>query len=202
MKNKTKYYIGWKRNFIELISYNSTELSINVTTGKPKNIYKWNAICHSCNNIFIVNNITLNAKVKSCGCEFKKHKKSFSKTFAGSNKLNDGEAGFNVLYNEYIRSAKRRSLEFIISIELFRTLSKKKCHYCGIEPFKISYDSFSKKTTGYIYNGLDRKDPKKGYTNDNIVTCCSDCNYAKKSMEYNQFLNFIERLKTHTINEN
>lgn len=44
--------------------------------------------------------------------------------------------------------------------------SKLKCHYCGS---KLN-------STGY---GLDRKDSNKGYTKDNVVTCCGMCNRTK-----------------------
>ena len=37
-------------------------------------------------------------------------------------------------------------------------------------------------------------DNEKGYTFDNVVPCCSICNYAKKSMSKEQFLQWIKRI--------
>lgn len=33
-----------------------------------------------------------------------------------------------------------------------------------------------------------------GYTLDNCVSCCADCNYAKKHMPIGHFLKWINRL--------
>jgi len=198
VNNIPKDWTGVTLNNVKVISLHS--IVKNYTNkGKTQNIYKWNAICLNCNKEFIVPSSYLNSNAKSCGCKLKEHREEFGKKFAGTNKLNDGESGFNILYNDYVRSANRRNFQFNITVEKFRELTKSNCHYCGEAPCKISYDSSSKKTTGYIFNGLDRKDSKVGYIEKNVLPCCSICNYAKRSMSYNDYINHIKKSAIHLI---
>lgn len=198
VKNIPKDWTGITLNDVKVLTLHSI-VKNKTNKGKIQNIYKWNAICLSCNKEFIVPSSYLNSNVKSCGCKLKEHKKEFGKKFAGANKLIDGEAGFNILYNEYVRSADRRNFKFSITLEKFRELTKLTCHYCGEAPCKISYDSISKKTTGYIFNGLDRKDSKIGYIEENVLPCCSICNYAKRSMSYTDYINHVKKSAIHLI---
>ena len=72
------------------------------------------------------------------------------------------------------KSAKERGINFSLLFELYETqLWGKPCHYCGC---KIEI------------TGLDRKDSSKGYSLDNIVPCCHDCNRKKKDKPYDQFV--------------
>ena len=79
--------------------------------------------------------------------------------------------------------ARRRGLSVGLSFEIFCSIHKKTCIYCGgVLPKK-----------GY---GIDRKDSTKGYTRSNSVPCCSICNRAKSDMSTVQFKQWIERLKS------
>jgi hypothetical protein len=103
------------------------------------------------------------------------------------------------LQRVYEREAVRRNLIFKLSQTHFDNLIKQNCHYCGIAPFAV----FKRK--GYaneflIFNGLDRKNNKKGYTLTNTVPCCKHCNFAKRDRPYNDFLYWINRIKQHDIN--
>jgi hypothetical protein len=53
----------------------------------------------------------------------------------------------------------------------------KECHYCAFTP-----------TEGEHLNGLDRIDAKKGYTDDNTVTCCTACNIMRGTLLVDTFL--------------
>jgi hypothetical protein len=123
----------------------------------------------------------------SCGCSRK----------AGMSNIHarpTGESSKNRLFNNYIQGAKRRNLLFDIDKEYFFELTKKNCHYCGIQPFR-STKGINKNGNGHIlYNGIDRKEPNLGYTKDNSVSCCKNCNYAKGTMTYLEFNQYIERL--------
>tara|TARA_S200002703_G_scaffold146114_1_gene140940 strand:+ start:440 stop:994 length:555 start_codon:yes stop_codon:yes gene_type:complete len=74
-----------------------------------------------------------------------------------------------------IRSAaKRRNINFSLPSELYESqLWGKPCHYCGCD---------------LEVTGLDRKDSDKGYTPDNVVPCCADCNVKKSTKPYEQFI--------------
>lgn len=73
------------------------------------------------------------------------------------------------------------------------------CYYCGVVK-----DSFLKdRKTGFLlyYNGLDRIDSSKGYTNENTVPACKWCNISKSQMTTTEFKEFIIRLHNHKICE-
>lgn len=106
-----------------------------------------------------------------------------------------GECSFNGLYLRYQHNAATRNLQFELSKEEFRTLTKQNCHYCNQEPNGIHK---GKTAHGeYLYNGVDRKDHKLSYTVDNCVSSCTLCNFAKHKLGYNEFLNWVDKIATY-----
>jgi hypothetical protein len=80
-------------------------------------------------------------------------------------------------------SANERGIHFSLPLKLYESkLWGKPCHYCGCDI----------ETTG-----LDRKDSSKGYTPDNVVPCCWDCNLMKGTKLYEEFL---QEIKINTCN--
>ncbi len=126
---------------------------------------------------------------KSCGC-FNREQSSKKNT------LSDGIAGFNSIYNTYKWGAEKVGREFNLSKEDFRLLTSSNCHYCGCPPFNIKKKR-SPYGIDYIYNGIDRKDNKKGYTLSNCVSCCKICNQAKHTFSYGEFVAWIKRIKSY-----
>ena len=105
-------------------------------------------------------------------------------------KLPKGQAAFNdVLINYKIR-AKRKSIEFKLSKEQFRELTSRNCIYCNSVPNQNTnrphsnpkYKHAMRFNGDYIYNGIDRKDPKIGYIFENCVPCCGSCNTIKNDV--------------------
>ena len=90
------------------------------------------------------------------------------------------KAEYDTMYREFPRSkytihkagAKYRSISFEITFEEFMQFWQKDCYYCGKSISSI---------------GLDRIDSTKGYTTDNIVSCCSTCNTAKSTLTQLEF---------------
>jgi hypothetical protein len=74
-------------------------------------------------------------------------------------------------YSDYKRSAITRNKSFEISKEVFDKVRSENCYLCGKQ------NSINHK------NGIDRVDNAKGYVEDNIKSCCSDCNYLKRDYE-------------------
>ena len=68
-------------------------------------------------------------------------------------------------YSKYKQSAKEKGLEFSISIEDFEDWLLTSCIYCGFEEVV----------------GLDRIDNSKGYTQHNVVPCCTLCNKTRSN---------------------
>jgi hypothetical protein len=126
--------------------------------------------------------------IKSCGCFIytEEGKKSLSKR----HRLDWGESAKNRIIGMYKSNAKIKGIEFDLSKEQMEILFKGKCFYCGREPYK-NMDK-PKFYGNYTYNGIDRLINTKGYTSDNTVSCCSQCNYLKNSYDYEDFTKIIK----------
>ena len=86
------------------------------------------------------------------------------------------QAGVNRIYTSYRYRCKTRNIFFSISVEQFYKLSQKRCVYCNAAPAN------RERGFDFIYNGLDRKDNRKGYTKDNSLPCCGTCNSLKSNI--------------------
>ena len=106
----------------------------------------------------------------------------------------------------YIRGAKKRGLSYNLTEAEFVKLAKQDCHYCGAEPSNVfnlkKPDGTPKAAEPFVYNGIDRVDPSQGYTWDNCVPCCYDCNKAKNAMSPERFQDWLHRVYNHYLMEN
>jgi hypothetical protein len=142
------------------------------------------------NKIINASNLTT-GRSASCGClrvEISKKKlKAVKRT-----KFDKGESSLNVVFYRYKYQAKRRGIEFNLTRDQFKVLTKEVCHYCGVLPEK----SFKghRSNGEYVYNGIDRINSDKDYTLDNVVPCCETCNKAKLHLSYDIFLNWVRRI--------
>ena len=91
----------------------------------------------------------------------------------------------------YKRDAKRRGFDWKLTEDQFFGITQKDCFYCGSRPENIA--NRNRKNGPYIYNGIDRKDNKKGYTLDNVVACCKFCNRKKGAMTLEKYKDWIFR---------
>jgi hypothetical protein len=108
---------------------------------------------------------------KSCGCLRRK--------------LSQKIVSIRRKIRQYKRDAKMREYNFDLTDEQFTEIIEKDCHYCGKKP----------KNNGiYIYNGIDRVNNNKGYSIDNVVPCCTECNCKKGILTLQEFQNWIERV--------
>jgi hypothetical protein len=123
-------------------------------------------------------------RCKSCGCL---HKES-----TRPNKLASGEAAMNILYSRYRRDASNRGYAWSLSKDCFESVTKKNCYYCGVPPSSV----FTRVALNgeYVYNGIDRIDNSLGYTEENVVPCCSTCNRMKSDMSKDSFLSHVEKI--------
>lgn len=177
---------GQKFNFLTVLyfdKYNSTKDS------------KWVCKC-DCGNLTVQRITNLRSgKVKSCGC----YRNNRLKGKPSFNSLPKGEASLNSLYISYKNRAKKKGLVFSLSKEEFQKLTQKACFYCGETPnYKHKPKDYSSE---YVYNGLDRVNNSKGYTIDNIVSCCSICNRAKGTLTQKEFSNWANKLFSN-LNDN
>lgn len=115
-----------------------------------------------------------------------------------------GESGFNKLLTGYKYGAKNRSLEFTLTKDQFRKLVTSNCAYCGAPPLKIRTSCSSGRSStkpdmhsSFTYNGIDRLINSEGYTSDNSITCCHECNFAKGKRTVDEFRDWLERVSAH-----
>ena len=127
---------------------------------------------------------------KSCGCL---KDESMAKAIA-TRTLPYGEASFNALFSGYKHSAKNRDYYFKLTKKQFRKLTKQRCFYCNIKPHKEFTNGSGIFNGFYKYNGVDRANNSKGYTIENCVSCCEECNYMKKTMNQKEFINKCKKI--------
>lgn len=104
---------------------------------------------------------------------------------------------YRKLYHRYKNTAKFKKLEFDISEAHFLSLVSASCHYCGRSAHrKIS--SSNGLYTGILYTGIDRSDSTLGYTVQNTVPCCWDCNNAKGCGNLEDLISWAKRVVSWT----
>ena len=177
------------RKLIDLEGQKFGKWTVIEVAKAPKNIkgrhVYWKCKCE-CGTERIVSGASLRKmRTISCGC-VTKTRKGFQ------------IASFNRLYTNYRLSARKRNIPFLLSKELFKTITKQNCYYCGIKPKQEVTNSRGSNGV-YIYNGIDRINSSKGYVKDNIVPCCTQCNCAKLNHSQQNFLSWVERVYNHSI---
>jgi len=83
-----------------------------------------------------------------------------------------------VAWNHYVKGAKKRNIHFTLPKTKFHELIVEKCYYCDYKEG---------------INGIDRID-NKGYTEENVVTCCHFCNVAKGTQHPQEFVNKMKAI--------
>lgn len=144
---------------------------------------RWKCQCKCGKEISVDQRKLTTKRQMSCGC-IRKNRPQIKKRKPLLDKVK------NEIYSDYLFNAKKRNLTFNIDIEEFWTEITKDCHYCGEKPSKEHTHKFS---NDKIYtNGIDRKNNEIGYEKNNIVPCCSRCNFLKNKYNYDKFINLIK----------
>lgn len=175
------------------------------------NAYLCRCICGNQRVVKLTNLIS--SKVTNCGC------KNFVSKAHGNRKFEPTEASFRAKASSYKALAKKRNIEFKLSIDETVNLLKQKCYYCNSDPSnyynarirnrvnkknKIQYAVNNSKEYDIYYNGIDRIDNTKGYEISNTVSCCNKCNTAKLNYTIDEFKTLIKNIYFNFIlrNEN
>jgi hypothetical protein len=98
----------------------------------------------------------------------------------------------------YRQSATATHRKFEIDFFFVREIIKQNCFYCGALPAYAEIVTEARKqvfTPGYK-NGIDRFINSEGYTENNCVPCCWQCNRMKGSMDGEEFLEHIQKIKS------
>lgn len=100
-------------------------------------------------------------QTKSCGC----WRKEISER---------GHKPFQSLYKRLVWNCQKTNVPITLTFEEFLEFTTiQNCHYCND---KITWHQRNRSR----YN-LDRKNNNQGYTKENCVVCCKECNYAKNN---------------------
>ena len=75
---------------------------------------------------------------------------------------------------------KYRDYKFNLTENQFKHVINSNCMYCGESPRLYS--------DGNIRMGIDRVDNSKDYDFDNVIACCTECNFMKNKMTFENFL--------------
>jgi len=125
---------------------------------------------------------------KSCGCL--KLDVCATKTVYEYRRMSFGEAFSRRLAAQVQNDAKRRNLRVTVSPSEIIELRKQHCFYCGHPPVEPRHKCYG----GFPVNGLDRLDNSKGYTVENCVPCCFQCNRAKRGHSAAEFIAHVFKI--------
>jgi len=123
--------------------------------------------------------------VKRCKECYKKLQEIEEKRERDRNYNMEKKANILTHYNEYLRSAMKKNLQFNLDADQFEVLVNSHCHYCD------EYDE-----TRVV--GIDRVNSERGYIIDNVVPCCFNCNRMKSDLARDDFLNHICKIYLHS----
>jgi hypothetical protein len=188
MGRKTKRFIGEKNGFLEII-----EVIHQGVTGKHVNV---KVFCHNCKNESVKDSLVFK-KSKSCGCDRKnvnEGKLRGPKTMPWQ--LGSGMASRNNIVSAYKIGAKKRGLPWELSNDECFVLFKQPCFYCGVCEYSLK-KGIGKTSGDYTYNGIDRLDSSKGYSQENVVSCCWKCNNMKGSLSMLEFIKQVTSINKH-----
>ncbi len=133
-------------------------------------------------------------EVKSCGCMKHLGRRYGKVTSLDGFKYSPSLA--KDLYRSYKYNCDKTGRELVITLEEALKIFKLNCFYCGSPPSLRTH----RKYYDYLH-GMDRVNNKLGYTVENVVTCCTNCNLAKKDMTVSDFIDWAVQVATYSVPE-
>lgn len=176
-------YTGDVINNIKVLERIQIQGSWNIKANKFVRKIKYKCSCLACGEVFIRNSLSCSKRTLRCNCQ---------------KWLKDKLAIKRSVYIDYKKTAEKRHLNFELDFNIFCNVIIQNCFYCNTEPKNKKYNTRHKHVFLH-YNGIDRIDSSVGYTKDNIVTCCPDCNRAKWQMSVDEYKIFIKRVYNRLI---
>jgi hypothetical protein len=170
-------------------------------TQKPRGEAYWQCLCDCGNEIPVTGGHLKTGHTRSCGCLQREKTGNMSRGNVWGRKYEDPRelSAKTVWAVSYADGC---------SLEKFLELSQLPCFYCGIRNSNsfnkyITKDGYStniavttewaEKAT-FTYNGLDRVDPERDHSEDNVVPCCFPCNRSKDDQTLEEFETRIVRM--------
>lgn len=148
-----------------------------------------NKICKECGDEYKLS--VSNRSLKYCSENCKKavrSKVNLNNKLSRKTKIESGDIDFiaNDVFMKYKQRSPSRGLEFNLDLDFFKKHVKSDCYYCGKQIDKV---------------GFDRKDNAIGYTVENSVPCCSECNFMKRDLSFDDFIERCKSISKNFTNE-
>jgi hypothetical protein len=176
---------------------------------KPRTEAFWECLC-TCGRLRVVSTDNLRSgNTMSCGCL---HREQLAERNKERLTRNPWEVDMAIYLRKLRCRAQRNGLgsnqfcqipskspksktamladSWALSLEDYKHLVTGVCFYCGKVPLQRVQGVAGEQL---LRNGIDRIDSLKGYTLDNCVTCCINCNREKRSQSLEEFVESTRR---------
>lgn len=145
-----------------------------------KNRIRWLCLCECGNQTLVQGGSLKNGRVKSCGCN------------QWQPQITSKERTINICWKNIKIRAGRKGLDFNLTKSNIGNLIFLPCHYCGALPTnKHDFENT------IPYQGVDRINSDNGYTPDNVIPCCWECNRRKSDTPYLEFVAWVRKVTAH-----
>lgn len=103
------------------------------------------------------------------------------------------------IYNSAKSRAKKKDIDFTITPEDLLELYHKQDGICAISEMKMNFKTGRRHKANAFIISLDRIDPDKGYTKDNIQYLCWQVNKMKSNLTDNEFKFWIRIISSRVL---
>lgn len=149
------------------------------------------------------------SKMESCGCLRNARAGLRLKGNRYNRNADPQEPSWRAAYGRFLFNAKKRYYKAFLSKEEYKNIVSKRCYLCGNQPSRIFSNylnkdgSIKKRLSKYrvttewaqksiiIINGIDRINNEPFYKIENSVPCCPRCNFLKRDLTYEEFMQYI-----------
>ena len=161
-------------------------------------------LCHICHQYLEPSNFDTNKSSKNRGCKDKRCKHCKKKLQNESIKNKSSKQKLHYILDQRLRGAmdrsKSKNLEYDITLDFLYQLYEKQEGLCALSGIKMTYDVLSGRTSTNI--SIDKIDPNKGYTQDNIQLVCMAVNEMKNDRSIEELQYFCECILNKKIKSN
>ena len=109
---------------------------------------------------------------------------------------------YKVLMTSVKSGAKKRGLEFSLTLDQYISIVSQNCYWCGEEPLLKNPKAERMPTIPAPANGIDRLNNEVGYVYANCVPSCQKCNVAKNNYDTQEFLQWVKKIYEFNFKEN